>query len=43
LFRSHLANTGRHGAVLWSLLVLARWAERHLPGRPQFAPSPAAA
>jgi asparagine synthase (glutamine-hydrolysing) len=33
LFRSHLAGVGRHGSVLWSLLVLARWAERrHLSG-----------
>lgn len=28
LYRSHLANVGRHGNVLWSLLMLARWAER---------------
>jgi asparagine synthase (glutamine-hydrolysing) len=31
LFRSHLAGTGRHGEVLWGLLILARWAERYLP------------
>jgi asparagine synthase (glutamine-hydrolysing) len=30
LYRAHLRGTGRHGAVLWSLLVLARWAERYL-------------
>ena len=30
LYRSHLAGVGRHGGVLWSLLVLARWAERYL-------------
>ncbi len=30
LYRSHLAHTGRHGATLWSLLVLARWADRYL-------------
>jgi hypothetical protein len=30
LYRAHLAGTGRYGAVLWSLLVLARWAERYL-------------
>jgi asparagine synthase (glutamine-hydrolysing) len=30
LFRAHCAGTGRHGNVLWSLLVLARWAERYL-------------
>jgi asparagine synthase (glutamine-hydrolysing) len=34
VFRSHLAGTGRHGAVLWSLLVLAQWAERYLPSNP---------
>jgi asparagine synthase (glutamine-hydrolysing) len=30
LFRAHCAGVGRHGNVLWSLLVLARWAERYL-------------
>jgi asparagine synthase (glutamine-hydrolysing) len=30
LYRSHLSGLGRHGNVLWSLLVLARWAERYL-------------
>jgi asparagine synthase (glutamine-hydrolysing) len=30
LYRSHLAHTGRHGRVLWNLLVLAHWAERYL-------------
>ncbi|MCI0381247.1 MAG: asparagine synthase (glutamine-hydrolyzing) [Gemmataceae bacterium] len=30
LFRSHCAGTGKHGNVLWSLLVLARWTERYL-------------
>ncbi len=30
LYRAHLAGSGRHGNVLWSLLVLARWADRHL-------------
>jgi asparagine synthase (glutamine-hydrolysing) len=30
LYRSHLAGTGRHGRVLWGVLVLARWAERYL-------------
>jgi asparagine synthase (glutamine-hydrolysing) len=29
LFRRHLAGTGRHGATLWSLLVLARWMDRY--------------
>ncbi len=31
LYRAHLAGTGRHGGILWSLLVLARWADRYLP------------
>ena len=30
LYRAHLAKTGCHGDVLWSLLVLARWADRYL-------------
>ncbi len=30
LYRAHLAGRGRHGGVLWSLLILARWAERYL-------------
>src|SRR5206468_799025 len=30
LFHTHLRGTGRHGGTLWSLLVLARWAERYL-------------
>jgi asparagine synthase (glutamine-hydrolysing) len=30
LYRAHRAGTGRHGGVLWSLLILARWAERYL-------------
>jgi len=35
LHQAHLRGVGRHGAVLWSLLVLARWAERHLPSQPR--------
>jgi asparagine synthase (glutamine-hydrolysing) len=35
LYRAHQRGTGRHGAVLWSLLVLARWAERYLGSSPQ--------
>jgi asparagine synthase (glutamine-hydrolysing) len=31
LFLAHRAGTGRHGNLLWSLLVLARWGERYLP------------
>jgi asparagine synthase (glutamine-hydrolysing) len=38
VYQSHLAGTGRHGAVLWSLLVLARWCERYLAA-PQPAPA----
>jgi asparagine synthase (glutamine-hydrolysing) len=30
IYRAHLAGTGRHGNLLWSLLILARWAERYL-------------
>jgi asparagine synthase (glutamine-hydrolysing) len=35
LYEQHLRGTGRHGPVLWSLLVLARWADRYLTGRHQ--------
>jgi asparagine synthase (glutamine-hydrolysing) len=31
LYRRHLAGTGRHGAVLWSLLVLGSWMDKYLP------------
>lgn len=34
LFDQHQAGTGRHGHVLWSLLVLARWCEEYLPSIP---------
>jgi asparagine synthase (glutamine-hydrolysing) len=30
LFTAHGRGTGRHGHLLWSILVLARWGERHL-------------
>jgi asparagine synthase (glutamine-hydrolysing) len=33
LMRAHRTGTGQHGSVLWSLLILARWAERYLPAR----------
>jgi asparagine synthase (glutamine-hydrolysing) len=33
LYESHLSKTGRHGNVLWSLLILARWAEEYLTQR----------
>lgn len=31
LYRNHCSGLGRHGQVLWALLVLAHWAERYLP------------
>lgn len=34
LYRAHRAGTGRHGALLWGLLVLARWAEHYLTAAP---------
>ena len=33
IYHSHLTGTGRQGSTLWSLLVLARWAERYLSGK----------
>jgi asparagine synthase (glutamine-hydrolysing) len=30
LYQTHRAGVGRHGSVLWSVLILARWAERYL-------------
>jgi asparagine synthase (glutamine-hydrolysing) len=30
LYRSHRAGIGRHGQVLWGLLVLSRWCDRYL-------------
>lgn len=30
LHQAHQSGRGRHGAVLWSLIVLARWVECHL-------------
>lgn len=30
LYQSHLKRIGRHGPILWALLVLARWTERYL-------------
>ena len=38
LYHAHLAGTGRHGNVLWSLLVLARWADRYLAASPPRTP-----
>jgi asparagine synthase (glutamine-hydrolysing) len=33
LYRAHRGGLGRHGGVLWSLLVLARWTEEYLGDR----------
>lgn len=30
LYRAHLNRVGRHGNVLWAMLVLARWADEYL-------------
>jgi asparagine synthase (glutamine-hydrolysing) len=30
LWKSHRSRVGRHGQVLWSLLVFSRWADKHL-------------
>jgi asparagine synthase (glutamine-hydrolysing) len=30
VYQSHRAGIGRHGGILWSLLILATWAERYL-------------
>jgi asparagine synthase (glutamine-hydrolysing) len=37
LYRAHQARRARYGGVLWSLLVLAGWAERYLAERPEEA------
>jgi asparagine synthase (glutamine-hydrolysing) len=34
VYRAHLTRTYRYGGILWSLLILARWAEEYL-GHPQ--------
>jgi asparagine synthase (glutamine-hydrolysing) len=33
VLREHIRGGARHGQVLWSLLVLAKWAERYLGAR----------
>jgi asparagine synthase (glutamine-hydrolysing) len=38
IYQVHLNRTGRQGSTLWSLLMLARWADRYL----RVQPSPAA-
>jgi asparagine synthase (glutamine-hydrolysing) len=30
IFDDHLSGRGRHGQILWSLMVLSRWAEQHM-------------
>ena len=35
LFQSHQRGLGRHGQILWSLLVLAKWMERYSPALPR--------
>jgi asparagine synthase (glutamine-hydrolysing) len=30
IYQAHQSGLGRHGDVLWSLLILARWADRYL-------------
>jgi asparagine synthase (glutamine-hydrolysing) len=37
LLDEHQQGRGRHGQVLWSLLVLSRWTERFLSPRPAWA------
>jgi hypothetical protein len=37
VYRAHQAGTGRHGSILWSMLILARWAERYLSPSTSFA------
>jgi asparagine synthase (glutamine-hydrolysing) len=39
LYHAHLGGTGRHGRVLWGLLVLACWAERYLRAAPPGVPA----
>ncbi len=34
LYASHVRRTGRHGAVLWQLMVLGRWMSRYLTEAP---------
>jgi asparagine synthase (glutamine-hydrolysing) len=39
LYDSHLRRSGRHGSVLWSLLVLGCWMERHCAAEPAAGPT----
>jgi asparagine synthase (glutamine-hydrolysing) len=40
VYQAHLSGRGRHGSILWSLLMLARWAERYLGTTPASCTSP---
>jgi asparagine synthase (glutamine-hydrolysing) len=42
LYQAHRAGTGRHGSVLWSVLILARWADRYLRNAYHHHTAPAA-
>jgi asparagine synthase (glutamine-hydrolysing) len=39
LCREHQAQIGRHGSLLWALLVLASWAEQYLCSCPSLLPA----
>ena len=43
LYRRHLAKVGCHGNVLWSVLVLAKWAEEYMTSHASHARSEALA
>ncbi len=42
IFRDHLNGSARHGRILWSLLVLARWSDRYLETTSEVMTVPAA-
>jgi asparagine synthase (glutamine-hydrolysing) len=35
LYEAHRIGVGRHGGILWSLLILARWTDHYLSGAPK--------
>lgn len=39
LYQAHQRGFGRHGNVLWSILVLARWADRYLHSKQPLVPT----